>query len=95
MYYVLWSTKWFWSNTTDYALFYYSTEEGAYTLIGTCDSLDKDDYDSDNEDEEYESLICILINLYRDGGDTVGNIDLARLKTVLKNDAYSTVKIIE
>lgn len=85
----------FGGNTTGYALFNYSTEDGEYTLIGTCDSLDKEDYDSDDEDELYELLICSLINLYRDGEDTVGNIDLARLKTVLKNDAYSTIKIIE
>lgn len=56
---------------------------------------DEDDYDSDDEDDLYDLLICKLVNLYIDGEDKVGDVDLARLKTVLKNDAYSTIKIIE
>lgn len=85
----------FGGNTTGYALCAYSTEKGEYDLLGTCDSLDEDDYDASDDDDVYDLLICKLINLYRDGEDTVGSIDLNRLKTVLKNDAYSTIKIIE
>lgn len=59
--------------------------------------MDEDDYDYDasDDDDVYDLIVCKLINLYRDGDDTVGSIDLNRLKTVLKNDAYSTIKIIE
>lgn len=85
----------FGGNTTGYALCTYDSEKGEYELLGTCDSLDEDDYDKNDDDDVYDLLICKLINLYREGEDTVGNIDLARLKTVLKNDAYSTIKIIE
>lgn len=85
----------FGGNTTGYAICSYDSESKEYELLGTCDSLDKDDYDKDDEDEVYDLFICGIINLYRDGEDIVGNIDLARLKIVLKNDAYSTIKIIE
>lgn len=85
----------FGGNTTSYALFNYNDEEGEYKIIGSCNSLDEDDYDTDDEDDLWDLIICKLIKSYRDGNDTVGDIDLARLKTVLKNDAYSTIKIIE
>lgn len=85
----------FGGNTTSYAICTYDSESGEYEFMGSCDSLDIDDYDDADEDDLYDSLICGIINLYRDGGDTIGDIDLSRLKTVLKNDAYSTIKIIE
>ena len=85
----------FGGNTTSYVLGYYNTEDKAYKVLGSCNSLDEDDYDSDDEDDLYDLLICKLVNLYIDGEDKVGDVDLARLKTVLKNDAYSTIKIIE
>ena len=85
----------FGGNSTSYALFTYSDDKQAYTILGSCNSLDSNEYDEDDEDDAYDLLICQLVNLYREGNDTVGSIDLNRLKTVLKNDAYSTIKIIE
>lgn len=85
----------FGGNTTGYAIFSYNPEEKGYKILGSCDSLDEADYDRDDEDDKYELLICGIINLYFDGDDTVGSINLNRLKTVLKNDANTTVKIIE
>lgn len=85
----------FGGNTTGYVLGYYNTEDKVYKVLGSCNSLDEDDYDSDDEDNLYDLLICKLVNLYIDGEDKVGDVDLSRLKTVLKNDAYSTIKIIE
>lgn len=85
----------FGGNTTGYAICSYNDESKEYELLGTCDSLDEDDYDKYDKDDRYDLIICSVINLYRDGGDTIGDIDFARLKTVLKNDAYSTIKIIE
>lgn len=85
----------FGGNTTGYVLGYYNTEDKVYKVLGSCNSLDEDDYDSDDEDDLYDLLICKLVNLYIDGEDKVGDVDLSRLKTVLKNDAYSTIKIIE
>jgi RNA polymerase subunit RPABC4/transcription elongation factor Spt4 len=77
----------FGGNNMGYALF--SAED--HTLIGTCDTLDKSEIDLD----EYSDLItCIAINVLQE--DTpVGEVDLSRIKTVLKNEAYSTIKIIE
>lgn len=85
----------FGGNTTGYVLGYYNTDNKAYEILGTCNSLDEDDYDLDEEDDLYKLLICKLVNLYIEGEDKVGDVDMARLKTVLKNDAYSTIKIIE
>jgi len=85
----------FGGNTTSYAVFTYNSDIGEYEILGSCNSLDEDDYDKDDEDDVYDLFVCKIINLYRDGDDTVGSIDLSRLKTVLKNDAYSTIKIIE
>lgn len=85
----------FGGNTTGYVLGYYNTEDKVYEVLGSCNSLDEDDYDLDDEDDLYDLLICKLVNLYIDGDDKVGDVDMARLKTVLKNDAYSTIKIID
>lgn len=87
----------FGGNTTGYALCTYNTEKCEYELLGTCDSLDEDDYDKDDEDDLNDLFTCKLINLCRDSekNDIVGSVDLNRLKTVLKNDAYSSIKIIE
>lgn len=85
----------FGGNTTGYVLGYYNTEDEVYKILGSCDSLDEDDYSSTNKNDMYDLFICKLINQYISGGDEIGNIDLERLKMVLKNDAYSTIKIIE
>ena len=85
----------FGGNTTGYAIFKYDSETKAYEFLGNCDSLDSGDYDTDDEDELYEMLVCLKINSYKDSDNAVGSIDLSRLKMVLKNDTYSTIKIIE
>lgn len=85
----------FGGNSTGYAMFTYDEDEGGYTLLGTCDSLDEDDYDASDDEEAYELIVCRLVNSYRSGDKSVGDVDLGRLKTVLKNDAYSTIKIIK
>lgn len=80
----------FGGNTTGYSLFLYS--DGVYKYMGSCDSLNEDDID---EDDKEELAICGLINLYKDNLEQVGNVDLSRIKTIIKNDSYSTIKIIE
>lgn len=90
----------FGGNTTGYELFYYIKDEG-YTCMGSCDSLDEDDYyDSkgelkDEDDGAMEVLLCKEINELRSEAQSVGNVDMDRLKTIIKNDNYSTIKIIE
>lgn len=90
----------FGGNTTGYELFYYVKDKG-YTCMGSCDSLDEDDYYNDNgklkdeDDGAMEVILCNEINELKEKAKSVGDVDMDRLKTVLKNDAYSTIKIIE
>ena len=87
----------FGGNTTGYLFAMYSTENEGYEILGTCDSLDEEDYDKDDEDDLVDLITCGLINIYLEDEERepIGSIDMGRLKTVLKNDAYSTIKIIE
>ena len=80
----------FGGNTTGYSLFLYS--DGEYKYVGSCDSLNEDDIDDDDKEE---LAICGLINIYKDNLEQVGNVDLTRIKTIIKNDSYSTIKVIE
>ena len=48
-----------------------------------------------DEDDQEDLAICGLINLYKDNLEQVGNVDLGRIKTIIKNDSYSTIKVIE
>ena len=90
----------FGGNTTGYELFYYVKDKG-YTCMGSCNSLDENDYYNDSgklkdeDDGAMEVMLCKEINELKEKAKSVGDVDLARLKTVLKNDAYSTIKIIE
>ena len=85
----------FGGNTTGYAICSYDKEKGSYKLLGTCDSLDEDEYDKDDEDDIYDLFICGVINIHKKNDNVVGTVDLSRLKNVLKNDSYTTIKIIE
>ncbi len=85
----------FGGNTTGYALFTYDTDTSKYSLVGTCDSLSESDYDSSDIEEIADLATCMLINEYKNNGVLVGNLDMQRIKVVLKNDAYSTIRIIE
>lgn len=82
----------FGGNTTGYVLGYYDTDDEEYEIWGFCDSLNEDDID---EDDYYERVTCETINAIIEDGDKVGDVDMERIKAVIKNDAYSTIKIIE
>lgn len=90
----------FGGNTTGYELFYYIKDSG-YTYVGSCDYLDEDEYYyddgelKDKDDGAMEVMLCMEINKIKNESEEVGTVDMNRIKTVLKNDAYSTVKIIE
>lgn len=85
----------FGGTTTSYALFTYNSDTKGYKVMGACHSLDENEYDPDDAEDGKDLSICKLINQYRAGDDTIGSIDLDRLKTVLNNDAYSAIKIME
>ena len=90
----------FGGNTTGYELFYYVKDKG-YTCMGSCDSLDENDYYNDSgklkdeDDGVMKVMLCKEINELKEKAKSIGDVDMDRLKTVLKNDAYSTIKIIE
>lgn len=78
----------FGGNTTGYAVF--STKD--YSYIGNCDTLDEDKI---SKNDASELLICKVINLYKKECTKVGSVDLSRIKTLLKNESYSTIKVIK
>lgn len=90
----------FGGNTTGYELFYYVKDKG-YTCMGSCDSLDEKDYYNnkgklkDEDNGAMKVMLCKEINELKEKAKFVGDVNMDRLKTVLKNDAYSTIKIIE
>ncbi|MEG1989988.1 MAG: zinc ribbon domain-containing protein [Clostridia bacterium] len=76
----------FGGNTTGYALF--STDNN---LGGSCNTLDIDDIDRKDFSDR---LTCLIINTHLKSSTKVGSININRVKKILKNDAYSTIKII-
>lgn len=91
----------------EYAIFEYSKEDKHYYLVGKCDSpgiarpgelamndLDGSDSEVSKEEKNNSKLVKQEIEKYA-GAQNVGNIDLQRVETVLKNDAYASIKIID
>ena len=74
-------------NTESIAVVLY-TETG-YQKIASCHTLDIDKVD----DDEYD--ICWFINYLLDNYEIEGNIDENRIKSILKDSNYSSIKIIE
>jgi len=87
----------FGGNSTGYSMFSRDDTATAYEWDGACDTLDTSSYNtkSSDLDELVEYLYCVTINAIIKGSDVIGSVDLNRLNTVLKNEAYSTIKIIE
>ena len=84
----------FGGNTTSYALFKWDEEDANYALYGTVDSLDEEDLDEDDDDYWYEWLVQIMINGFMED-EAIGTFDMERVQTLLKNNAYTTIKIIK
>lgn len=78
----------FGGNTTGYALFNENNN-----LIGECRTLDI--LKLDKYDKQLEVVTCTKINLLQEVGKKVGKINLARVKRILKDEAYLTIKIID
>lgn len=85
----------FGGNSTDYAYFFYNPVKKGYNFGGAVETLDIDDLDSDDEDYIGNMLILAQIIVKQESGVKVGEIDMARVKTVLRNNASYAVKIIE
>ncbi len=80
----------FGGNTTSYLLFL--CKDGSYHYMGSCDDLETKTV---GEDDEEELIINGLIKAYKDNLEEMGDVNLSRIKTVIKNDSYSTIKLSE
>ena len=60
--------------------------------MGSCDDLETKTV---GEDDEEELIINGLIKAYKDNLEEMGDVNLSRIKTVIKNDSYSTIKLSE
>ena len=85
----------FGGNTTGYASCAYDKDKNDYVLACFTDELDVEDLDEDDDDYLYQYISATVINDYFDTGKEVGVFDKARFDTVLKNAAYSAIKIID
>ena len=77
----------FGGNTTSYAMFVYLNDK--YEFLGSCDTLDSDEVDDDDKQ------ICEIINTIMEYFKTTGDVDIDRIKRVLKSDNDSSIQIIE
>lgn len=85
----------FGGNTTSYAYCMYDLDEETYGLGGFTNKLDVDELDKDDDNYFYYYLSAKIIEEYLESGKEVGQIDNERFNAVLKNAAYSSIKIIE
>lgn len=77
----------FGGNTTGYVMFV-PTDDG-YEFFAACDTLDIEKVDDDDKND------CENINMMMDYFEPVGNVDIERIKRILKDDNYTSIKIIE
>ena len=73
----------FGGNTTGYQLFAYSSDDKKYVYVGNCDTLDSTEID---DDEYLENLICMSINQLIEENVTIDNINLDRIKQIVKDN---------
>lgn len=89
----------FGGNAESYALCSYSKEQEEYKLdfFTKSDNIEdiKEDYDEDDDNYFMYLFGAAMVSEYKENGNEVGSIDMNRFKAILKNDAYSAIKIIE
>lgn len=84
----------FGGNTTGYFTSSYNSEDEAYQFVGYTDALNIEDLDKDDDDYFIQALTTKIIELKEENCEKIGTIDIERLNKVLKNNAYTAVKII-
>ena len=65
-----------------------------YRLSNSTKTVSFDTLDEDEVDED-EETICSIINTIRDNFKEEGTVDIDRIKTILKDDNYTSIKIID
>lgn len=84
----------FGGNTTGYFTSSYNSDENAYQFVGYTDKLRIEDLDKTDDDYLIQALTAKIIEMKEENCEKIGIIDIDRLNKVLKNNAYTAVKII-
>lgn len=84
----------FGGNTTGYFTSSYNSDDGAYQFVGYTDALDVEDLDKDDDDYFIQAITSAIIKMKEENCEKIGTINIERLNKVLKNSAYTAVKII-
>ena len=79
----------FGGNNTEIAAFAYGDTENKYYLFGSCESLNIDEVD------ENDKSTCNLINIFMNNFSVVGEVDINRIDKIIKENTYSSVKIVQ
>ena len=67
-------------------------KNNVYQYLGSCNSMDEDDYSTKDEDDLYELLILKTIEVVRDEGIKVeGAMDFERVKNLIQNGNYTNI----
>ena len=77
----------FGGNTMGYVMFI-PTSNG-YEFFCACDTLNEEEADDDEIDS------CRNMNIMLDNFEQIGNVDIDRIKRILKDNNYTSIKIIE
>lgn len=78
-----------------YASCNYDETKQEFECSGVCRTLDPSQYNYDNDDEVIESVIAFIVTKMRSDGETVGDFDLNRVKSLVNSNMYESVSILK
>ena len=85
----------FGGNTTGYVACTYSSDQDTYVVDCVTPTLDKEELDEDDEDYIDYLFSTVIIKGFIESRENIGDINFERFTNVIKNMAYTSVKIIE
>lgn len=77
-----------------YALLTYQEDSEQYEYVGSCDSLDEDDYDLSDSDDLYEWITCAAINIHFEHPEIENAVNIDRVQSIISSGKYSSIKRI-
>lgn len=77
-----------------YALLTYQKDQGQYEFVGSCDSLDEDEYDLSDDDELWDWLTCSMINTHLENPEIENAVNIDRIENIIASGRYSSIKRI-
>ena len=82
--------------SSSYCLIMESKDSGKYEYLGSCNSLDEDDYDYSKDDDYVKLLILKTIKLLQsDGTKLEGIADYERVKNIVQGGNYSGISRVK